>query len=188
MAGFEQFMSILGGLPIAIIVEVVLAGIFVIIAYNKLKKFIISHHQEKEREEEGIECALKHSKDIPDLQQKLQDSEDKILAMCGEIRGEVKTTKEAIEVRLDRLEHREKNDLRNKILDRYRLFTDPHKNPMLAWSEMERDAFFEQITDYESLNGNGHIHTVVIPAMRELDVIYMTDIAGLEKLYQSRKK
>ena len=59
---------------------------------------------------------------------------------------------------------------------------------MLAWSEMERDAFFEQIADYESLNGNGHIHTVVIPAMQKLRVIYMTDVDALDELYKSRKK
>lgn len=188
MTGYEQFMKLLGDLPVALIIEVIFAGVFVLIAYKRLKASIIKEHTEKEQEKEDIECALKSSETIPELQKKLQDSEDKILAVCTQIQDGVKATQESFEKRLDRLEHREKNDLRNKILDRYRLFTDEHRNPMLAWSEMERDAFFEQIADYESLNGNGHIHTVVIPAMQKLRVIYMTDIDALEELYKSRKK
>ena len=59
-------------------------------------------------------------------------------------------------------------------------------NPMQAWTEMERDAFFDLIRDYESLNGDGHIHSVVIPEMNLLKVIYMVDKEAIGELFHSR--
>ena len=89
--------------------------------------------------------------------------------------------------RLDRLEKREKNALRAKLLNEYRLFTDETKNPLLAWSEMEHHAFFELVRDYEDLGGNDYVHSTVIPAVNELDVISMTDKEALLRLMNSRK-
>ena len=89
--------------------------------------------------------------------------------------------------RLDKLEDRERNALRAKILDMHRMFTSKKMNPMQAWTEMERDAFNDLITDYESLNGNGHVHTVVIPEMNMLRVILMTDTKALAELFHSRE-
>ena len=88
--------------------------------------------------------------------------------------------------RLDRLEKREKNAIRAKLLDEYRLFTDESKNPMLAWSEMEHHAFFELVRDYEDLHGNDYVHSTVLPAMNELIVIPMSDKVQLAKLMHSR--
>ena len=66
-------------------------------------------------------------------------------------------------------------------------FTSKQKNPMQSWTEMERDAFFDLIKDYESLDGNGHVHSVVIPEMNMLDVIPMTDKKAIEELFHSRQ-
>jgi hypothetical protein len=57
----------------------------------------------------------------------------------------------------------------------------------IAWSEMERDAFNDLISDYEELNGNGHVHTVVIPDMNMLRVIRMNDLESLAELFHSRE-
>ena len=81
---------------------------------------------------------------------------------------------------------KEKNALRAKILDEYRLYTDERKNPMKAWSEMEHHSFFKLVEDYESLGGNDYVHGTIIPAMNELDVISMSDSDRLKELYQSR--
>ena len=72
-------------------------------------------------------------------------------------------------------------------MDEYRLFTDETKNPMLAWSEMEHHAFFELVRDYEDLHGNDYVHSTVIPAINELEVIQMSDKARLLELMASRR-
>ena len=73
------------------------------------------------------------------------------------------------------------------MLDEFRLFTDEHKNPMLAWSEMEHHAFFKLVHDYEALHGNDYVHSDVIPAMNRLAVIPMSNKEALMQLMQSRR-
>ena len=121
------------------------------------------------------------------IQQQLQNTDKDILAACADIKNSVLDNQHVLNERLDRLEKREKNTIRAKLLDEYRLFTDESKNPMLAWSEMEHHAFFELVRDYEDLHGNDYVHSTVIPAMNELAVIPMSDKYTLLELMNSRK-
>ena len=82
------------------------------------------------------------------IQQQLQSSDKDILNLCTEIKNGVVDNQKVLNERLDRLEKREKNAIRAKLLDEYRLFTDEAKNPMLAWSEMEHHAFFELVREW----------------------------------------
>lgn len=121
------------------------------------------------------------------IQNELQNTDRSILDVCNEIRNSVLDNQHILNERLDRLERRERNAIRAKLLDEYRLFTDEYKNPMQAWSEMEHHAFFELVRDYEDLHGNDYVHSTVIPAMNELVVIPMSDKHELLKLMSSRK-
>ena len=121
------------------------------------------------------------------IQAQLQNTDKEILSACNEIKNSVINSQDILNERLDRLEKREKNAIRAKLLDEYRLFTDESKNPMLAWSEMEHHAFFELVKDYEDLKGNDYVHSTVIPAMNELIVVQMSDKQTLLKLMNSRK-
>lgn len=121
------------------------------------------------------------------IQQQLQSSDKDILNLCTEIKNGVVDNQKVLNERLDRLEKREKNAIRAKLLDEYRLFTDEAKNPMLAWSEMEHHAFFELVRDYEDLHGNDYVHSTVIPAINELEVIQMSDKKRLLELMTSRR-
>ena len=121
------------------------------------------------------------------IQKQLQDTDKAILDVCTEIKNSVVENQTVLNIRLDRLEKREKNAIRAKLLDEYRLFTDASKNPLLAWSEMEHHAFFELVRDYEDLNGNDYVHSTVIPAMNALAVVPMSDKQSLLKLMNSRK-
>ena len=121
------------------------------------------------------------------IQTQLQNSDRELLQVCTEIKNGVIDNQHVLNERLDRLEKREKNAIRAKLLDEYRLFTDETKNPMLAWSEMEHHAFFELVKDYEDLHGNDYVHSTVLPAMNELAVIPMSDKQSLLQLMNSRR-
>jgi DNA repair exonuclease SbcCD ATPase subunit len=116
------------------------------------------------------------------IQGQLQQADQTILEACDAI----KAIGEQLNTRLEDLERREKNSLRAKILNEYRLYTDSHKNPLLAWTEMEHHSFFKLVEDYESLGGNDYVHSVVLPAMNELDVIPMHELIKIKELYDSR--
>ena len=136
--------------------------------------------------EEAISHYPEYRNQSIQMQQQLQNSDAAIADLCRQIKDEVTTTKEILNNRLSSLENREKNSLRAKILNEYRLYTDEVKNPMQAWSEMEHHSFFKLVEDYESLGGNDYVHGTILPAMNELDVILMTDQKALKELYSSR--
>jgi hypothetical protein len=66
------------------------------------------------------------------IQQQLKQSDVNILEVCNAIKEDVVTNREMLDSRLKSLERREKNALREKILDLYRKFTDDVLNPMSA--------------------------------------------------------
>lgn len=175
MFGLEQITNTFGTLTVAFVIELVVAIVGIWIVYKKLRDKIIGSYKEREQQKDDIQEALNGVKSV-----------DTLLETCNEIKQGVAENQRILNERLDRLEDRERNDLREKILNMHRLFTSKKRNPMQAWSEMERDSFNELIKDYESLNGNGHIHTVVIPEMNLLRVILMTNIEELEELFHSR--
>ena len=121
------------------------------------------------------------------IQQELKSTDKEILTALKEIKGGIKENQDILNTRLDRLEDREKNAIRAKLLDEFRLFTDEYKNPMKAWSEMEHHAFFKLVKDYEALKGNDYVHSDVLPAMNKLEVIPMSNKEKLLELMQSRR-
>ena len=194
MLGYEEFMKTFGSITISIVIEVILAAIFVMWAYKKLKDKIIGSYEERQQQRADIDEALEGVRALPEykkentkIQTQLKNADDKILDTCQKIQDGVNENQRILNERLDKLEDRERNALRAKILEMHRLFTSKKRNPLHAWSEMERDAFNDLIEDYEELNGNGHVHTVVIPDMHMLKVIPMTDLEALAELFHSRE-
>ena len=66
---------------------------------------------------------------------------------------------------------RERNKLRDRLLQSHRYYTNPKLNPNQSWTAMEAEAFWELFRDYEDAGGNGYVHSVVQPAMEQLTVI-----------------
>lgn len=196
MFGLEQISNVFGTLTVAFVIEIIIAIVGIIIAYKKLKDKIIGSYKEREQQKEDIQTALNGVKNLPcenyknkniKAQDELKNADKEILETCKKIQDGIDRNLLVLNERLDKLEDRERNALREKILHMHRMFTSVKRNPMLAWSEMERDSFNELIKDYESLNGNGHVHTVVIPDMAKLRVILMTDTKALAELFHSRE-
>lgn len=149
---------------------------------NKLQDF----EDRLAKVEEAVSHYPEYRAQSLEIQNQLQCADNAIVELCKEIKDDVVANRELLNNRLSSLERREKNSLRSKILNEYRLYTDENKNPMQAWSEMEHHSFFKLVEDYESLGGNDYVHSVVLPAMNELDVIIMSDLSGLKELYNSR--
>lgn len=105
--------------------------------------------------------------------------------------SEIKETVADITRRLDAMEERsrkkEVNKLRNTIIQSYQYYTSPEKNPLKAWTAMEKEAFWAIFRDYEDAGGDGYIHSEVEPAMAALRIIPMSDVAGIKELMDSRK-
>ena len=82
---------------------------------------------------------------------------------------------------------REQNKLRDRLIQAYAIYANEEKNPLGAWSDMEADSFWNMFSSYETVGGNGYIHSVVEPAMRLLERVPMDDTQRLAELIKSRK-
>lgn len=187
MFGIDEIINTFGTVTVTVLIEAIIAIVGIWIAYKKLKDKIIGSYEERQQQKADIEEALEGVRNIPTIHTSLQYADNKIIDTCKQIQDGVNENQRILNERLDKLEDRERNALRAKILDMHRLFTSKKRNPLQAWSEMERDAFNDLIADYEELNGNGHVHTVVIPEMHLLRVIPMSDLESLAELFHSRE-
>ena len=136
--------------------------------------------------EEVVNNLPKYREQSKKIQAELQEADVNILAMCQIIKDEVNESRRILDKRLQSLEKRDKNSLRDKIYKHWRNFTDIDLNPMQAWTDMEKHSFDELVKDYESLGGNDYVHSVVLPDMLRLRVITMDNLEYVEELYKSR--
>lgn len=121
------------------------------------------------------------------IQAELKEADVSVKELCETIKNEVVENRKEVMQKLNRLEEREKNALRAKILEEHRFYTDEQRNPLKSWSEMEEHSFRKLVEDYEALGGNDYVHEIVLPDMNRLDVISMQDLIRLKELYDSRK-
>lgn len=187
MDGLEQFLSLFGNITVLQVVEFIFAVVFMLYVWKKMKKYINDKHDAEQKRDaelkealDGIHMCPKYREQSAEIQYQLESKFDIVHDMCKNI---IERLDKMEEIRRDS----KRKELQAALLQTYRIFTDINKNPMQAWTEMEADSFWEQFSEYEDNGGNGHMHTIVQPAMNKLSVIKMDDSNGLYELMHSRK-
>lgn len=110
--------------------------------------------------EEQLKEALSAVRKYPELESEIQD-----------LRKTQEETSERLAKMDEDIKRRERNKLRDRLLQNYRYYTNPKHNPSSAWTKMEAEAFWELFRDYEDAGGDGYVHTEVRPAMERLTVL-----------------
>ena len=154
---------------------------------NNLILRMDSQEQNIKKLQEIVDNLPKYREQSLQIQAELKEADVSVKELCETIKNEVVENRKEVMQKLDRLEEREKNALRAKILEEHRFYTDEQRNPLKAWSEMEEHSFRKLVEDYEALGGNDYVHEIVLPDMNRLDVISMQDLIRLKELYDSRK-
>lgn len=154
---------------------------------NNLILRIDSQEQDIKKLQDIVDKLPEYREQSLKIQAELKDTDVSITELCKTIKNEVVENRKEVMQKLNRLEEREKNALRAKILEEHRFYTDEQRNPLKAWSEMEEHSFRKLVEDYEALGGNDYVHEIVLPDMNLLDVISMQDSIRLKELYDSRK-
>ena len=154
---------------------------------NNLILRIDSQEQNIKKLQDIVDKLPEYRKQSLKIQAELKETDVSITELCETIKNEVVENRKEVMQKLNRLEEREKNALRAKILEEHRFYTDEQRNPLKAWSEMEEHSFRKLVEDYEALGGNDYVHEIVLPDMNRLDVISMQDSIRLKELYDSRK-
>lgn len=186
MQNFSYFLDVFGKITVKDVALFIAAVVFLVFCYRKVSKYMVDRYEANKQKDAQLAEALESVRKYPEWHQQSLNIQKKL-------NDDIEANKglyQAIEKRLAKIEedfkHRERNKLRESLIQSYRYYTSKEKNPMQAWSEMEADAFWKSFGDYEDVDGNGHIHTEVQPAMRLLEVIPMHETERIEALMHSR--
>lgn len=98
-----------------------------------------------------VEQSIRHDKI---LQEDLHNISDKLDSLS-----------EQISLMQCKIDETEMAKLKDAIIAYYKKYKD-----LGAWSELEKDAFWDLFKSYEAHGGDGYIHSVVEPVMLELNV------------------
>lgn len=172
----DEFVSLFGNVTVSTIVQWIVAIGFLGMVYREITKYLKKKLEEEAETKKNMAAILDATKKIPDIEKKissLESQQELILQRVGKVEEDAK--------------RRERNTLRDRLLQSYRYYTSPEHNPYGEWTKMEADAFAELYEDYVEAGGNGYVHSELKPKMDRLIVIDMADHDSVQRLMQSRK-
>ena len=176
----KYLLELFGAIPLSTVIAFIAAIVFIIVTCVKVYKIIVQYHDKKEEKDKML---FQISDDIKELKSHQLEMKQDIAELTI---MQQKTSKRQYEIEKQTRE-RTLNELRDRLTQSYRYYTDEQKNPLLAWSEMEKEVFDRLFEDYENLGGNGYMHSNVQPAMMALEVVSMNDRIRYAELMKSRK-
>ena len=178
MAGLEQFLELFGNVTVTGIVTFVLAIFFGYRIYKEVVKFLdnkknlaIQKHEAEKKKDEQLKSVLEEVSKYPEYREQSRAIQKEFRDEIDGLRVAQQSIQDTLKDMQERQDRRERNKLRNKLLQSYRYYTDLEKNPSQSWTRMESEAFWALFKDYEDAGGDGYMHTVVQPAMSLLKVI-----------------
>ena len=171
LQGFEEFLDKFGHITIADVALFLVALGFIIAVYRKFNDYLMKKHDAAQAKDAQLQEALETVKKYPEYRQQSIDMQKYFECEITDL----KTVWHEVCDRLTKLEEqnkkKERNKLRDVLLERYRYYTNKEKNPSQTWTIMEAEAFWELFRDYEDAGGDGYMHTVVQPEMERLTVV-----------------
>lgn len=187
MSGYDEFLAVFGDIHVTQAVQMILALVFLSLAYRKFKKYLVDKHDREQLHDAQLKEALESVRRYPEYRAQSVRIQKELEDKIQDIRNELaEQTKRLVKMEED-ANRRERSKLRDLLLQSYRYYTDTERNPMGAWTTMESEAFWELFKEYEEAGGDGYIHTVVQPAMDLLKVIDIEDAAMVLRLTSSRR-
>lgn len=171
MTGLNEFVKLFGEITVANIIEIVLACVFGFFVYRKIKDCLIKTHEAELKRDEQLNEALQAVRKYPEYRQQSIKIQQLLENQIQELRKmQEEHTKRLLQME-EQTKRRERNKLRDRILQNYRYYTNKDTNPLQSWTRMEAEAFWELFRDYEDAGGDGYVHSEVQPAMERLSVI-----------------
>lgn len=176
----DSLIKVFGNIQLSSVVLLIAAIVFLAGILVKIYNFIVTVHDNLQERDETIKTVNDSLKQIQEQQKTITDDITKLFNRQEEL--------------YERQNSFEKNwnsfnltKMKNSLLQSYRYYCSTTKNPMHAWTELEKEVFDNLFDDYEKLGGDGFMHSVVQPEIEKLDVIPMSDVEQIQLLYSSRK-
>lgn len=171
MKYLDEFLLVFGDLTVSKIVTFVLACVFLYSIYNVVKNYFISKHEAQKQKDEELKEALVAVRKYPEYRKQSIKVQEALEAKIQELREMWQDDHERLVKVEEQERHRERNRIKDMLLQNYRYYTNMETNPSQSWSRMEAEAFWDLFKDYEDLGGNGYMHTEVQPDMERLTIV-----------------
>ena len=170
MEGLAEFERVFGSVTVMDVVVLLIALAFLLALYRRASKFLVDRYEAKKEKEKQLKTVLDAVGKYPEYRaQSIRIQKE----LQGEING-LRTAQEKSTKRLEKMEQeqnrRERNRIRDRLLQSYRYYTSKASNPDGSWNRMEAEAFWEMFGDYERAGGDGYMHSIVQPAMNMLQI------------------
>lgn len=191
----EAFLELFGeyrvtGVTVATLALIISAIVFLYKLYVKIKEYLIASYEAKKAKDKIITDTYDEVKKYQEYRQRDREQSLRIQKELNDLIEKLESRQQEMSQQIADLSERSKNyelsNIRDRLLQNYRYYTSESKNPLKAWTELEKDAFFELFGEYESRGGNGYMHSSVKPEMNRLTVIPMSQSIDIAKLMQSR--
>lgn len=171
MKYLDEFLSVFGDFTVSQITAFILACIFLYSIYNVVKKYFISKHEAQQQKDEELKEALEAARKYPEYRKQSIKIQEALETKIQELREMLQSDHERLVKVEEQERHRERNRIKDMLLQNYRYYTNMETNPSQSWSRMEAEAFWDLFKDYEDLGGNGYMHTEVQPDMERLTIV-----------------
>lgn len=189
----DEFIQLFGKIPLSTVVIFIAAISFLIATGSKAYKFIVKTHdslQEKNQVLDDLKKDVRELKEHTASKEQWKELKEK-QSNLEEILNQILETQKILVEKQQTFEEENHshnvNRLRDRLLQSYRYYTSEIKNPLLAWTEMEKEAFDNLLADYYAQGGNSFVHTKVDPEMASLEVVSLSDSERMAELSKSRK-
>lgn len=187
MTGLEEFLKTFGNITVSNVITVALAAVFLGMTYKKIRDYLIKKYESEKEKDKELKEALEAVRKYPEYRQQSIRIQEKLESEIQELRkAQDEHTCRLLQME-ENAQRRERNKLRDRLLQNYRYYTSKEHNPRQEWTRMESETFWECFADYENMNGDGYMHSVVQPEMNLLGIIEMDDTSGIAELLHSRK-
>lgn len=183
----KQIIEVFGNITVGTIILYASAISAIIAALIKAYKVIVEKHDYLQNLLKTFEKLQKEVEEMKAIQAELTDNISKIMRHLEKIESDLTRYSKDLDAYQEEFAKVELNKLRDRLIQSYRYYSSEEKNPMGAWTEIERDAFYGMLHDYYGLKGNGHVKTVVEPSVSSLTVIPISDQKRVSELMQSRR-
>ena len=178
MNGLDEFLHVFGDVTVADIIKWIIIFGFLFKIYKELKRNVDAKVEERNKKEEQekedrrkLEASYSATQKYPEYRKQSIDMQKKLEAEIQVLRDGQKTLMQRFEEIAEQNRKRDRNKLRDMLLQSYRYYANKEQNPSQSWTQMESEAFWELFRDYEDLGGNGYMHTEVQPAMERLLIV-----------------
>lgn len=166
MVGLDYIVNVFGNIRLTQIIAFVCAIVAIVQLYRIAKNYIVQKYEADKQRDVKLNYVLDEVNKYPQYRAKSREIQDELRGEIRELGQAQKETYAALKELQEDFKIRERNKLRDKLLQSYRYYTKQEH-----WTQMEAEAFWALFKDYEDAGGNDYMHTVVQPAMNLLQII-----------------